>query len=122
MSIQDIAARYNDLQRELGEAPGDQDWSNKINALFSEDFIKTLNGEIFVKNRSELPEQISRCREEAGFWKIEEKEIIPSICTKKCIIRYALTSENFGKCEVVAILRSLSGHQIETIDEIYYEA
>ncbi len=75
-----------------------------------------------MKNRSELLEQILKCREEAGLWKIEEKEIIPSLCTKKCIIRYSLTSENFGKCDVVSILRSLSSHQIESIDEIYYEA
>ena len=35
MSIQDLAARYNDLQKEIGETSGDQDWSHKINSLFS---------------------------------------------------------------------------------------
>ena len=119
MPIQDLATQYNDLQKEMGKA-GDHDWSGRINTLFSEDFTKTSNGDLFVKNRAELPEQISKCREEAGLWKIEEKEIIPSLCTQKCTIRYSLISNKLGKFEVVAILRSRDGHQIEAIEEIFY--
>ncbi len=119
MSIKSLGFQYNALQMKMGTEE-DQSWFETIDALFSENFTKIANGEVLVKARSELHKQIIKCREGAGLWKIKEKKVIPSADNKQCTIRYTISTEKAGSFDVIAILSSANGLQIDSIDEIFY--
>lgn len=86
MPIQNLALRYNTLQKQMGAAQT-MNWSSEINTLFSESFTKVINGSMLVMLRSDLNEQIAQLRAVVGTWTIEEKDIIPSLDNKKCTLR-----------------------------------
>lgn len=120
LSIKELGAQYNALQMEMG-ASENQSWLENINLLFSEKFTKRVNGELLVATRSELENQIIKCREDIGSWKIQEKEIIPSKDNQVCTIQYIISTEKAGDFEVIAILKSSNAKQIDSINEIYYQ-
>jgi hypothetical protein len=74
-----------------------------------------------VKERAELNSQIIQCRKDAGPWKIEEKEILPSKDNQSCTLRYIIATENAGSFHVIAILQSKDSLHIDSIDEVYYK-
>lgn len=120
LSIKELGVQYNALQMEMG-ASENQSWLENINLLFSEKFTKRVNGELLVATRSELENQIIKCREDIGSWKIQEKEIIPSKDNQVCTIQYIISTEKAGDFEVIAILKSSNAKQIDSINEIYYQ-
>lgn len=119
MTIQRLAERYNALQNRMG-CSSDTAWEKDIDSLFSQDFTKTANGQVLVKNRSELLQQITACIDGAGFWAIEEKDIIPSKDGQTCTIRYVITTEKAGAFDVMALVSSKNGQTIDAVNEVYY--
>lgn len=120
MSIQELGHQYNAIQKEMGR-PGTSGWVSTLPTLFSSQFHKIANGTVLVQNRSELEKQILQCREDAGPWQIEEKEMIPSQDNSKCTLRYVISTEKAGKFDVIAILSSTNGRQIDSVDEVFYQ-
>ncbi len=82
MTIKILAEKYNKIQMEMGALENDI-WAQEIDTLFSINFTKRANGKFLVNSRSELQNQINLCIQQSGFWKIEEKKIIPSQDGKK---------------------------------------
>jgi len=120
LSIKELGVQYNALQMEMG-ASESPNWLENIDLLFSEKFTKRVNGKFLVTTRSELENQIIKCREDIGSWKIQEKEIIPSKDNQTCTIQYVISTEKAGDFEVIALLKSSNAKQIDSIDEIYYQ-
>ena len=116
MSIKELAIKYNQFQNDFGLGiDGD------ISSLFSPDFRKIVNGGEIVTSSSKLKEQLEGVKEFAGSWKIQEKELIPSLDNQCCTIRYLLTSEKSGTFDIIAIMKSVNGIKIDSIDEVYYQ-
>ncbi len=120
MSIKELADRYNNIQIQMGKDDV-LDWSSDINALFAEDFTKTANGSVLVNNRSELQNQIIMCREGAGRWQIDVKDVIPSYDNHKCTIHFVLTSEKAGNFDIIAILTGTNDQKIASVNEVFYQ-
>lgn len=121
MKIIDLAKKYNEFQSEIGHSL-DGNVDATISALFSEQFRKTANGEILVHNRSTLKDQLGACREMAGKWTIDVKDIAAFDDPSRCLIRYHLFSEKAGVFDIMATLRSDAEGRIKEVDELYYIA
>ncbi len=120
MTIANLAKSYNNFQNEYGQSMR-PDYEGVINELFSVDLKKVANGQELVAKRDGLGLQLAGVKAFAGKWTINANVIIPSIDNKQCTIRYILCSEKAGKFDVIAILSSANGKQIDAIDEIYYQ-
>jgi hypothetical protein len=119
MTAIDLAKKYNDFQSEIGRS-AEGNFETTISSLFTEQFRKTANGEILVHNRSALKDQLGACREMAGNWTIDVKDIAAFDDPRRCLIRYHLVSDKLGVFDVMATLRSDSNGRIEEVDEVYY--
>jgi hypothetical protein len=120
MTIANLAKSYNNFQNEYGQSMR-PDYEEIINELFSADLKKVANGQELVAKREGLGQQLADVKAFAGNWTINANVIIPSIDNKQCTIRYILSTEKAGKFDVIAILSSANGKQIDAIDEIYYQ-
>jgi hypothetical protein len=120
MTIANLAKAYNNFQNDYGQSIS-PDYEEIINELFSVDFKKVANGQELVAKRDGFGQQLAGVKAFAGNWIINANIIIPSVDNKQCTIRYILSSEKAGKFDVIAILSSNNGKQIDTIDEIYYQ-
>ncbi len=120
MTIANLAKAYNNFQNDYGQSTR-QDYEEVIKALFSADLKKLANGQELVAKREGLGQQLAGVKAFAGNWTINEKLIIPSADNKQCTIRYVLSSEKAGQFDVIVVLTSADGKQIDAIDEIYYQ-
>jgi len=120
MTIANLAKSYNNFQNDYGQALH-PDYEEIINELFSADLKKVANGQELVAKREDLGQQLAGVKAFAGNWTIDAKIVIPLVDNKQCTIRYILSSEKAGKFDVIAILSSSNGKQIDAIDEIYYQ-
>ena len=119
MTIANLAKAYNSFQNDYGQSTR-PDYEEVIKELFSTDLKKVANGQDLVAKRDGLGQQLAGVKAFAGNWTINANVIIPSIDNKQCTIRYVLSSEKAGKFDVIAIISSANGKQIDAIDEIYY--
>lgn len=120
MNIIDLAKQYNTFQRDVG-AQLDTNVDETISLLFAKSFRKIANGSLLVTTRDDLKNQLFEVRQQAGKWTIDVKETLAFQDPQRCLIRYHLTSINFGSFDVMAILRANIKGLIEEIDEVYYQ-
>ncbi len=120
MNCVELAKKYNQFQIDIGQGL-ETNTDHVISTLFSKSFQKIANGETLVADRNGLKDQILICREEAGPWTIDVKEVEALQDPGRCFIRYQLVSEKLGGFDVMATLRSSSDGLIEEVDEIYYQ-
>ncbi len=118
-TIEKLAEKYNNFQAQFG-LPGNQDLSLYIGELFSPNLQKVINGKTLVFKRDALVEQLNEVKDSAVSWKLIIQSLIPSKDDIFCTIRYFLHTENSGDFDIVAIISSQDGIQIDKIDEIYY--
>ena len=119
MKAVDLAHKYNEFQKQIGRSL-EGDFDATIASLFSEKFKKIINGETTVNDRRALKNQLQSCRDIAGNWTIDVKDVAPFEDPERCLIRYQLASDKLGTFDVMATLRGNSTGEIEEVDEIYY--
>ncbi len=119
-SIADLARRYNEFQNDYGQGVS-KDYNAIIESLFSSAFKKIANRTELVSERARLEQQLADVKAAAGNWTMREKSTIPSADNKQCVIWYVLETEKAGSFDVMAILRSSNGNQIDSIDEVYFQ-
>jgi hypothetical protein len=117
MKATELAKKYNEFQSHVGVSNNNVD--ETISTLFADNFRKIVNGEILVKNRSELQLQLESIKIMGGSWVIHVKDVAGLEDPNRCLIRYHLVSEKLGVFDVLATLRA-SNSRIEEVDEIYY--
>lgn len=119
MNATDLAQKYSNFQNDFG-CVNDENVDTTISSLFAEQFRKVANGETLVQNRSALKHQLETCRDMAGKWTIDVKDIVGFADPQRCLIRYHLVSDKLGIFDVMATLRGDLKGRIEEIDEVYY--
>lgn len=117
MSILNLALQYNKFQNDFGS--NDASYQSEIDQLFTSDFQKIANKNSLVSGKDELESQLKSVKEFAGNWLIVSIYNIPSKDDKSCTIRYELHSEKAGNFDVMAILSSENGKQINKVDEVF---
>lgn len=120
MTITTLATRYNDFRDAFGKHVS-ADYDGIVEDLFAPSFTKNGNGIREVSERGQILDRLRKVREKAGSWEIKIQEIIPSIDNTQCVLRYVLTTVQAGDFGAIVILTSLSGEQIESVEEIYYQ-
>ncbi len=119
-SIKELAIAYNKFQNDFEQGVS-KDYNAIIESLFSSAFKKIANRTELVSERARLEQQLADVKAAAGNWTMREKSTIPSADNKQCVIWYVLETEKAGSFEVMAILRSSNGNQIDSIDEVYFQ-
>lgn len=119
MKATELAKRYNDFQKEIGRSL-EGNFDATISSLFAEKFKKIINGETTVNDRGALKDQLVSCRDIAGNWTIDVKDVAAFEDPERCLIRYQLVSDKLGTFDVMATLRGNPKGEIEEVDEIYY--
>lgn len=117
--MEKLAQKYIDFQNALGGA--NDSLKGTIDALFSPHFKMIVNGHTVVSSKSNLAPQLQKMMTHFGKRKLNIQNIISCADKEQCIVRYFLNVENIGQFDVMAILKSKTGHQIDEVDEIYYK-
>ena len=117
--MEKLAQKYVDFQNAIGGA--NDNLKDMIDSLFSPHFKMIVNGHMVVSSKSNLAPQLQRMLTHFGKRELNIQNIISCADKEQCVVRYFLKIENMGQFDVMAILKSKTGRQIDEIDEIYYK-
>jgi len=117
--MEELAQKYFDFQNQVGQC--DEISDKLINPLFSKVFKRIVNGRTVVSTKADLSLQLTNIRNHFGKWKISPKSVVACADQQQCVVRYIVDLEDMGQFEVMALLKSKTGQQIDEIDEVYYK-
>lgn len=117
---ENIAHAYNRFQDDFGSGK-EQNYNELIESLFTENFRKVINGDIYVAERSGLLKQLTDLRQAVGGWSVEVINIASIPESYNYTSEWRIHTRDAGVYHAVAILGSTDGIKINSVHESAYK-